>query len=102
MHADNERAQAFRASYRCAQKCAKRDRLSKWRKSNSRNKSREEHVPKSSDSDTKFRGLLREPRRIGGEVVAGSRCDDDDNFYIQESFEGYEEDEEDTRALPLL
>ena len=59
-------------------------------------------MPKSSDSDTKFRGLLREPRRIGGEVVAGSRCDDDDNFYIQESCEGYEEDEEDTRALPLL
>ncbi|CAM9910425.1 unnamed protein product [Pylaiella littoralis] len=66
---DDPRAKTFRASHRFAQKWAKRHSLSMRRKSNSKNKSLEERLPKIKVWHKRYRELLREPRRCGGQMV---------------------------------
>eukprot|EP00903_Cladosiphon_okamuranus_P012014 g11281.t1 len=63
------RAKSFRASYRFAQKWAKRHNLSKRRKSNSKNKSVEERLPKIKVWHKRYRQLLQQPRKVGGQLV---------------------------------
>lgn len=63
------RAKSFRASYRFTQKWAKRHNLSKRRKSNSKNKSVEERLPKIKVWHKRYRQLLQEPRKVGGQIV---------------------------------
>ena len=71
-HADDRRSLAFRASYRWARKWAKSHNLSTRRKSNSKNKSVQERLPKIQRWHKRFRQLLREPRYQSGKVVEGS------------------------------
>ncbi|CAB1114535.1 unnamed protein product [Ectocarpus sp. CCAP 1310/34] len=62
-HPEDQRAAAFSASFRWARKWAKRHKLSKRRRSNLKNKSVEERLPKIQRFHRRFRKLLQEPVR---------------------------------------
>ena len=63
MYPSDERAAAFRASFRWMRKWAKRHNLSKRRRTNLKNKSVEERLPKIQRFHRKFRGMLKQPVR---------------------------------------
>ncbi|CAM9872033.1 unnamed protein product [Ectocarpus sp. 6 AP-2014] len=67
------RAKAFRPSFRFAQKWATRHSLSKRRRSNSKNKSVEERLPKIRKWHRECRKLLQQPRVHGGKVIPWER-----------------------------
>ena len=69
MYPDDARAAAFRPSYRWMQRCANGQKLSKRRRSNSKNKSVEERLPKIQRFHRGFRKLLKEPVRRKGHVL---------------------------------
>ncbi|CAB1114840.1 unnamed protein product [Ectocarpus sp. CCAP 1310/34] len=62
-HPEDQRAAAFSASFRWARKWAKRHKLSKRRRSNLKDKSVEERLPKIQRFHRRFRELLQEPVR---------------------------------------
>lgn len=66
---NDTRAKSFRASYRFAQKWAKRHNLSKRRKSNSKSQSVVERLPKIKAWHKGYRQLLQQPRKVGGQLV---------------------------------
>ncbi|CAB1100758.1 unnamed protein product [Ectocarpus sp. CCAP 1310/34] len=63
MYPGDQRAAAFRASFRWARKWAKRHNLSKRRRTNLKNKSVKERRPKAQRFHRLFRKLLQEPVR---------------------------------------
>ncbi|CAB1117836.1 unnamed protein product [Ectocarpus sp. CCAP 1310/34] len=63
MYPGDQRAAAFRASFRWARKWAKRHNLSKRRRTNLKNKSVEERLPKIQCFHRLFRKLLQQPVR---------------------------------------
>lgn len=63
MYPGDQRAASFRASFRWARKWAKRHNLSKRRRTNLKNKSVEERLPKIQRFHRLFRKLLQEPVR---------------------------------------
>lgn len=63
MYPGDQRAASFRASFRWARKWAKRHNLSKRRRTNLKNKSVEERLPKIQRFHRRFRKLLHEPVR---------------------------------------